>query len=542
MPTITTDTLFQYETTFGHLGDIVIQVVGTGITYDSGLPNGGTLTEINITMSGTGNDISLRGFDETDIAVLAALNYTITDPSDIPAFVAQFTGAEIFLNGAQYFGLMRDFDVPGVVNGSSGEDYVDMSSGDDTFLGNGGDDEGYGYGGNDTMDGGAGNDGLYGGSGNDSIEGGAGNDYIEGDDYDYYYNFFAVTEVGAMGEDMLFGGAGRDDIYGYGGADLIDGGVGNDDLNGGMGNDTIFGGEGNDDIRSGSSFNDMIDDDDDVYGGLGRDDINTGNGNDLIFGGDGADFIRAGQGDDKVRGGAHSDNMTGARGDDNMLGGRGQDIMFGGTGDSGRFFEDETDNDFMRGQKGADEMYGGMDDDDMSGNKGADALFGGAGSDILKGGKGADILQADTGFLFFGKPFAVGLEEGEEMEEIAPDMDSMRGGAGADIFAFNDFEQPDFDDEQIAYGYGPMFAEQFVVIEDFTDGKDKLMMLNGNFMSAAKQYSDFKKYASQDGDDVVVETQSTTVTILNASLDDFSAEDFVFSPGTLGGGSDFFDN
>lgn len=109
-------------------------------------------------------------------------------------------------------------DVPAIINGGAGDDFLEGSRGGDLF------------------DGGSGNDTLEGFSGNDTLIGGLGDDWI----------------LGGTGDDLLLGGLGSDTLFGQSGSDVIQGGGGNDGLSGGSGGDLLVGGTGGDAINAGS--------------------------------------------------------------------------------------------------------------------------------------------------------------------------------------------------------------------------------------------------------------------------------------------------
>jgi Ca2+-binding RTX toxin-like protein len=67
-------------------------------------------------------------------------------------------------------------DLPGIISGTSGDDFMDGRGGDDFLFGNGGNDHMLGGTGNDRLDGGEGNDVLDGGPGDDILTGGKGHD------------------------------------------------------------------------------------------------------------------------------------------------------------------------------------------------------------------------------------------------------------------------------------------------------------------------------------------------------------------------------
>lgn len=137
--------------------------------------------------------------------------------------------------------------VPGLVNGTDGNDSLRGSgagdtlnggAGDDTLVGAGGDSVLIAGGGNNHLIGGEGNDRLIGDSGNDTLEGGWGNDLL----------------IAGGGENLLMGGAGDDTLVGAmldadgkdtSGANFLNGGAGKDLLIAGQG-DQLHGGEGAD--------------------------------------------------------------------------------------------------------------------------------------------------------------------------------------------------------------------------------------------------------------------------------------------------------
>ena len=110
--------------------------------------------------------------------VLNATTLTVTDAYGLTDSAAVGTLAEVNLLSATYA-------VPGLVEGSDGNDHLTGSDGDARL---------YGYAGDDVLTGGDGNDLLRGGAGNDTLDGGAGNDIL----------------IGGSGDDLLFGGLGAD--------------------------------------------------------------------------------------------------------------------------------------------------------------------------------------------------------------------------------------------------------------------------------------------------------------------------------------------
>jgi hypothetical protein len=148
------------------------------------------------------------------------------------------------------------------------------------------------------VNGGEDNDTLMGGSGEVHIFGGGGNDTI-GAGYVAYGEFYGGagndTIYGTRRDDTLFGEGGNDKLYGMGGHDTLHGGAGRDELWGGEDNDFLSGGPGNDKLYGENGSDILIGgwvadseyvDDDRLYGGGGYDALYGGNGSDYLDGGD----------------------------------------------------------------------------------------------------------------------------------------------------------------------------------------------------------------------------------------------------------------
>ncbi|MDO6458672.1 Hint domain-containing protein [Celeribacter halophilus] len=489
-----TDSLYSYNGTLLQLGAVTVlpafpDVAGTAITIED---DDGTLTpseSSTITIDGTSETVTYVGvasFNESGLigGVLGALL------GSTEAAVFETSSGELYIYAPDGFPVLggvastveidtgADFDLapstPGVVDGTSGDDNMDVGYEDDDgdeitdykasvpIFGGGqsGDDIIDGHAGNDTIRAGSGDDDIYGGTGNDTIYGQDGIDKIygeEGDDLIY----------GGDGEDILTGGDGDDTIYGGDQSgndvhkDTIYGGTGNDTIYAGDGNNTVYGQDGDDTISAGAN-NDYI------VGGEGNDTITSGDGVDTIYGGAGDDIIDGGDGDDTVYGGAGndtwlagettsgSDNVFLEDGDDtaefgyvtegtdeNVDGGDGNDtlsldadvmagldldvtLMEGGAAADIDIGDDDTSGNFTNfenilGNDGDNTLTGNSEANKLWGAEGADTLDGGAGDDILDGGAGSDTISGGDG----DDTFIIG-------SAAEADGDSITGGSGPD--------------------------------------------------------------------------------------------------------------
>jgi DNA-binding beta-propeller fold protein YncE len=136
--------------------------------------------------------------------------------------------------------------------------------------------------------------------------------------------------------------------------------------------------------------------------------------------------------------------------DDLLKAGRGHDTVFGGAG-----------NDSLWGQGGNDTLLGEADDDHLRGNGGDDVLIGGLGDDFLSGGGGDDLLI------------------GVQVDALTPgqgEVDTYRGGAGADTFVLGDalaIHYDDGDDQSLGFG-------DYALIKDFKLNQQDVIRLHGS--------------------------------------------------------------
>ena len=332
-----------------------------------------------------------------------------------------------------------------------------IAEGQTTILGNIGQDVLVGNDGLDDLI--AGNDGsdyIEGQSGDDELVGNDGSDHISGGDGDDLI-------IGGEGDDIIFGDAGNDTVLSDGddaatGSTTVDDfvhlGSGDDIAVTGEGRDMVMGGSGNDGIQT-------DDGDDIVDGGSGDDIIETGDDDDLVLGNLGNDTIILGDGDDLAFGDVGNDQLYGGSGMDILVGGDGIDLLHGENGD-----------DYLLGEWGDDFIEGGIGDDNLSGGEGADVLLGGMDDDLLQGDLGNDVLSGGFG------------------------DDTLIGGAGADIM-----EGEDGDDV-------------YVVSDDATDIDNVITDTGGNdtlVMSWLLEANIGDLAMTQDGDDLVIDVDGTTV-------------------------------
>ncbi len=188
-----------------------------------------------------------------------------------------------------------------------------------------------------------------------------------------------------------------------------------------------------------------------------------------------ADQMSGSGGDDDLFGFAGSDVISGNGGDDQLIGGSGNDTVRGGAGDDRVVGSSGNDRvignggqDVLVGNGGNDLLRAGVDDDVLRGGSGNDRLIGGGGADTLNGGGGNDTLI---------------------------------GGKGADQF---DFTRASGDD----------------TILRFQQGSDLIRF------AGADSLADLD--ISTQGGNVEISFGRSTVTIVNDSAANFTADDFIF--------------
>ena len=251
-----------------------------------------------------------------------------------------------------------------------------------------------------------GDDFLIGTSGNDTIDALAGNDEI----------------LGLEGDDALIGGEGDDRIEGGIGADTIDGGVGNDTVYGGEGVDTITDTGGSNTIYGGADGDSITvsDSNGPIYGEAGADTITVTNFGGDIYGGSEADVISGSWNYGSAYGGAGDDSitLTGSQWNNVSIYGEGgsDNITLSGSYSFANILDWEGDNtidisgytslyaqiyggfgSYISTGDGVDTITGSDQNDQIYSGSGADAIDGGGGADTLYGGLGADALTGGAG-------------------------------------------------------------------------------------------------------------------------------------------------
>jgi Ca2+-binding RTX toxin-like protein len=262
--------------------------------------------------------------------------------------------------------------------------------------------------------------------------------------------------------------------------------AGNDTIHGSQIDDEIYGDMqivGGASVTGGADMLFGYDGNDTLDGGAGADSLDGGKDNDVLFGGDGNDLLIGSVGNDTLAGQLGDDTVQGGGGDDKVHGNGGNDKVYGGSG-----------NDKLTGSAGADTLNGGDGNDEIFGNADGDKIIGGLGNDKLVGLDGDDSFFAGAGF------------------------DTLKGGAGNDtLTGGGDADEFEFDP-----GTG------LDVVTDFSTSSGDAIFLKG-FGAAFDEFADVQAAASQVGADTIIDLGGgSSITLLNVSLGDLSAGDFLF--------------
>ena len=429
--------------------------------------------------------------------------------------------------------LSADFD--SAVIGTAADDTLTVTVGRGFLAGADGD---------DVLTGASEADWLLGGTGNDVLEGRGGRDLLEG----------------GAGDDMLSGGAQADILEGGDGDDTLDGGIGDDTLDGGEGSDTyiIAPGSGVDTIRDYGDFGDV--DVAQLSAGVASTDVTLSrSGSDLVLhvaGPEGVTEVRIEQqfgsgGVEEVRFAdttvwsrsaieaavlsasqtAGDDTILGYNGDDVLEGGVGQDYLEGGQGNDTYLFDAGDGHDWI-------EEYGGVADrlllgPGLSANGMTLERLGEDGVRLnFAGGESVSLARQ---LLWLSSGVEYGLEEivfsdftvltkddladmlvtasataGDDQIRGFDRDEALAGGAGRDVFVF----------DSAAFGND--------VITDFNASEDRIEFAEWMFTS----FADLQGLMSEDGTDVLIDTDYGKVRIEGVTLGDLTVGNFKF--GLLG--------
>jgi Ca2+-binding RTX toxin-like protein len=458
---------------------------------------------------------------------------------------------------------------------------------DDTLTGGAGADDLDGSVGRDLLVGGAGDDTVLAGTG-DTVLGGAGADHIgflgsienllsyasspaaiyidleagissfgdaEGDDISA-----AVNILGSAFNDTLIGHT-KANFDGGSGDDLLVGVFGSDTLFGGMGADTIRGRPGNDTLDGGTAF-DTLDYSDRTDGGVN---VNVINGVALTGGFiNGAGFYQGGVQEDVISNfenilgtvfadrliaGSTSARIEGRGGADFLFTFSGNDTLFGGDGDD--FISTSRSSDQLFGEAGADTLNGGTGLDTLNGGDGADTAdysdrTGGVGVNLFNGtGRTAGALNANGfyagGFnedtlvsieAVLGSAFGDRLVAGQVASRLdgrggndnisgLGGADTLIGGAGADTLGGGS----ENDTFEFAIGFG---ADRIVDFDEGPGAADVIRLVG--LGAALDSFEEIIALAVQVDADVVFDFGGgDAITILNATISGFAADDFAFA-------------
>lgn len=276
-----------------------------------------------------------------------------------------------------------------------------------------------------------------------------------------------------------------------GGDDMVTGNDANNVVSAGDGDDTVYGGSGNDTVWAGAgdTGNDYFN------GGSGDDVMGGGDGNDTLIGGDGFDLMYGSSGDDVVH--AASEGDTSSTANDVLWAGTGDDTVYGSDGNNTIGARDGDDLVFSFGGDdtvymakgddvadtgtGNDRVFGGQGNDDINSGEGDDVVYGGAGDDTLNAGAGNDVIYSGGG------------------------NDTITTGLGSDTIHI---KADDGDN----------------TVTDFDADLDLLGLETAGFETLA----DVRAASSQEGDTLIIELGSGSISLVGITIDDLSLDNLIF--------------
>jgi VCBS repeat-containing protein len=150
----------------------------------------------------------------------------------------------------------------------------------------------------------------------------------------------------------------------------------------------------------------------------------------------GDDNLLGDAGADLLDGGPGNDTLDGSDGDDHLIGGTGGDSLTGGLGND--LLEGGDGDDFLFGNNQDDRLFGGLGNDQLSGGNGNDIMDGGDGHDHHLGGAGNDQIDGGAGNdELFGSIGNDVLSGGDGNDNLGGggNNDVLAGGAGNDMLS-----------------------------------------------------------------------------------------------------------
>jgi Ca2+-binding RTX toxin-like protein len=522
----------------------------------------------------TPGQLAIDGGSGTDTVSYAGVSYGVQilmmNPGANVGAAAGHTYTSIEnIIGSAYGDTIFGTNVANRLEGGGGSDTLRGYAGDDWLSGGDGVDYLYGWADNDTLFGGDQDDVLMGGPGDDTLFGGAGADAFYGGDE----TFDNGTDTVSYADDSATIRVNLRSGFGYGGTAEGDTYNGIDNVIGPTGGATIIGNDNHNVIRASQPH---------PYASLNQ--FEGHGGNDELIGAAGTDILEGGEGNDRVYGHGDNDHILEGAGDDLVDGGEGRDWVYYGGDDatSGIVLDlvagtstspyfgndtlvgielvggsvrddtisgDDSDNwltggygdDELHGRGGNDELLGGWDDDELYGEEGDDWLAGGDGADLLDGGNGNDTAYYGDGNANLGNGTG---QDADGLTDTLDDIENLQGGAGDNQFTGNsqdnvldggggnDTLNGRRGNDTLIGGSGEDtfvfdqngFNNDQDVVQDFELGIDRLDFSN----SSIDDLGEFQNAATQVGADVVIDTGTGTITLLNIQLGAMTFGDFVF--------------
>jgi Ca2+-binding RTX toxin-like protein len=220
-----------------------------------------------------------------------------------------------------------------------------------------------------------------------------------------------------------------------------------------------------------------------------------------LNGSDGIDFIKGNGGADHIFGLLGDDTLNGGVGADQIFGGAGNDTI---TGDAGAdIIDGGSGNDTISGGAGVDNIDGGSENDIITGDAGADNIDGGSGNDIITGDAGADIINGGSGNdIITGDADADIINGGSGNDTLTGGdaADILDGGAGIDILTGGAAA----DKYIVTSGLGDIIADFVTASDTISFGSGAGSVLNYREDSAAAEFSTAKIAAEIAFDGIII--------------------------------------